>query len=149
MKPDPNARWWDENGDWFMSNLDAEVRQLAEEWAGTNLPPSSRWLVFNRLVFGACKRALKKTDKLLKSSMGGAKAAKGKKDAADARWRNEGRRIALNAQANSERKLTDSALIDEIKLRWSGKAGALPRSDRAIRNLILEMRRAGKLSLEE
>src|SRR5208283_2099921 len=111
----------------------------------------ARWYVYQALVFEACRQAVIKTHKHVKSSEGGAEAAKGRKTAADSEWRTDARKVAqayVDEAAKAGRKPpTRADVIREIRRRC--KATALPRTDRAIGNLIDDMRREGKIKLEQ
>jgi hypothetical protein len=78
---------------------------------------------------------------------GGNQTGPANKAKADARWRNEARRIAKEIVAEGKRKWSRLALVSEIKSRWIGDAKSLP-GDKQITRLINEMLKKGEISLD-
>jgi hypothetical protein len=148
MKPDEKIfdRWW--------AIFDAEIRQAARHFAGANLSPSDVGAVFQRVAYGAAERSLKTTIRRLKNSKGGATRAKTRKDDADAGWRTDARRAAMDyveAEAAKGRTPRRTDVIEAIKraFRSKGKEEALPSDDRVIGRLVDAMRREGKINLDQ
>jgi hypothetical protein len=123
MRSATTARWWDETG-----ALEAELKRYARAvrtCGDLNLTPSDRRTVAHFVFFDACARCMPEANKRLKSSKGGAKAAKTKKDKADARHAKATKMIAkkLEKLPLNGRKQSDRGMALDIRKQLNPKPG--------------------------